>query len=269
MKKILCLLICLLPLTLLAQSRADKLPPKWLYGHVPADGDGIEFKIVRVPYTSYSDISATALDALVKKWGEESTVTKSVELKDIGTIERKNGRMVNGYQKQVSVLDILAEGQPVTLQCMLVDEWVHMSGSQREYCAVYELATLPGAQFKPCTVTTSYGAAPVFMSLFPGAGQFYKGDALKGALMMGGCVLGGAGIVLMESQRKAFVSMRAQTHDVNLIKKYAAAEKNLSIARNVTIGVTAALYLYNLIDAAVAPGARKIQLTPTGVSYSF
>lgn len=269
MKNIFFFLAILFPLVTFAQSRADKLPPKWLYGHTPTNTANVEFKTVRVPYTNYSDIRSAALGALVTKWGEESHIFQSTELKSIDTIERENGKMVRGSQKQVSVLNIVAEGKPVTLTCMLVDDWVHTRGGQKEYCAVYELATRPDAAFIPCSVSTSYGVAPVLMSLFPGAGQFYKGDALKGGLFLGGCVLGGAGIVFCESQRRAFAASREQTHDVNLIKKYSANEKNLSIARNVAIGVTAALYLYNLIDAAVAPGARRLVVSPAGVSYSF
>lgn len=269
MKRIIFILALLVSFAGWAQSRSDRLSPKWLHGNLPGNTPGIEFKTIRVPYTNYGDINAMALSSLVKKWGEESTVSRSVELKDIGVIERENGKMARGIQTQVSVLDIVAEGKPVTLQCMLVDEWVHSKGGQREYCAVYELATRPDAQFIPCSITTRYGVAPVLMSVFPGAGQFYKGDALKGGLFLGGCVVGGAGIVFLESQRKAFATSREQTHDVNLIKKYAANEKNLSIARNVTIGITAALYLYNLIDAAVAPGARRLVVSPAGVSYSF
>ena len=268
MKKLALLFLIMIPLVGSAQSRADKLPPKWLY-RLPDNSRGIEFKTVRIPYTSYGDINAMALAALVKKWGEESTISQSVELKQTSEIEREQGKLLRGAQQQVSVLDIVAEGKPVTLQCMLVDDWTHIKNGQREYCAVYELATSPQARFIPCSVSSSYGAAPAFMSLFPGAGQFYKGDALKGSLFMGGCVLGGVGIVFLESQRRSTAAAREQTHDVNLIKKYAATEKNLAIARNVTIGITAALYLYNVIDAAIAPGAKRIQVTGSGVSYSF
>ena len=265
MKKHLLLLGLLIPLLGIAQNRTDRLTPKWMYGHIPAANAFVEFKTVRVPNTGQGNMNTAALAALVRKWGEESQVSHSAELKDIGTLERDKGKMVGGSHRQVDVLTVLAAGSPVTLNCMLVDDWI----SDKEYCAVYQLANTTDALFIPCTVTTRYGAAPVFMSLFPGTGQFYKGDPIKGGLLMGGCLLGGAGIILFENQRRAFASQREQTHDVNLIKKYAASEKNMGIARNVTIGVAAALYLYNLIDAAVAPGARRIQVTPSGFGYSF
>ena len=268
-KTVFLLAVLLYPLCSLAQSRADKLPPKWLYGHVPGTTPSIEFKTVRVPYAGYGDVSASALGALVQKWGEETLISQTAELKSVDTLERENGSLVRGSQQQVSTLSVLAEGKPVSLKCMLVDEWVHKQDGWKEYCAVYQLALRPDARFVPCEVTSRYGAGPVFMSLFPGAGQFYKGDSLKGGLLRGRCVLGTAGAIFLESRRKAFASQREQTHDVNLIKQYAASEKNLGIARNVTIGVTAALYLYNLIDAAIAPGAKRIQVTGSGVSYSF
>ena len=109
----------------------------------------------------------------------------------------------------------------------------------------------------------------MMMSLAPGVGQMYKKEYIKGALLMGGTVLGATGIVLCESQRRAIASQLTQTHDINVIRQLQANQQNMQIARNVCIAVTALTYVYNLVDAAIAPGKRQIQVTGTGVVYNF
>lgn len=113
------------------------------------------------------------------------------------------------------------------------------------------------------------GVGPMMMSLAPGVGQMYKKEYIKGALLMGGTVLGATGIVLCESQRRAFASQLTQTHDINVIRQLQANQQNMQTARNVCIAVTALTYVYNLVDAAIAPGKRQIQVTGTGVVYNF
>lgn len=116
---------------------------------------------------------------------------------------------------------------------------------------------------------TVRGVGPMLMSLAPGVGQIYKKEYLKGGLLMGGTVAGVTGIVLCESQRQAFAAQMTQTHDINVIRQLQAKEQNMLIARNVFIGLTSVAYVYNLVDAAVAPGKRQVKLTGTGIAYSF
>ena len=269
MKRLISFVFLLVSFMAGAQGRADKLPPKWLYGTPETGKVGTKFVTVRLENAPIGNVSSLALGKLVEALGDEWNVRQSLGITNIDFLEREKGVLSNSSQRQISRVEINADGKPVAIKCMLADEWVHRKNGVREYCAVYQVADDLTTPFSSFSVTNRYGVAPHLMSLIPGVGKFYKGDALKGGLLLGACVVGGAGIVFLESQRRASMTQRDQTHDVNLIKKYAANEKNLSIARNVTIGITAALYLYNLIDAAVAPGARRLVVSPAGVSYSF
>ena len=242
------------------QGRMDtRLTPKWLGGQ-----NDSRFKVIRLDQPSLSP--AAGLGKLVERLGDDWNVSQSTQLQNYDILERENGRMASGHSRQVSQLDIIADGKPVSVRCMLADEWVSRKGGG--YYALYQVADA-GRDFVPFHITDRYGATPVFLSLIPGVGQFYKGDALKGSLFLGGCALGGAGVVFLESQRKACISQQQQTHDVNLLKQYSADERNYSIARNIVIGITAALYLYNLIDAGAAPGARRLVVDSNGIRYSF
>ncbi|MDE6694121.1 MAG: hypothetical protein K2K05_12125 [Muribaculaceae bacterium] len=113
--------------------------------------------------------------------------------------------------------------------------------------------------------TTSYGAAPVFYSLIPGVGQFVKGSSLKGSLFLGGTAVGAAAVVLCENQRATYAKKmkeRPQHFDFYRNKK-----SQWETGRNVAIGVTGAVYLWNLIDAAVAPGRRKVVVKNRSYAY--
>ena len=250
----------LFPLALSGQGHGDRLIPKWC-GNAP----GKAFKVVRTDQYS----SAASLGKLVETLGTEWNVGQSIQLQNIDIIERKGGVISGSSQQQVSRLDIMADGKPVSIKCQLVDEWSRKGkGSSGEYYSLYQVADLD-APFIPCQVTNRYGILPMFFSLIPGAGQFYKGDVLKGSLMLAGCAAGIGGTVFLESRRRACIAQMKQTHDVNLIKRYSADERNFGMARNVTLGITAALYIYNLIDAAAAPGARRVVVDPSGIHYNF
>ena len=113
--------------------------------------------------------------------------------------------------------------------------------------------------FDNVELTTRYGARGLWRSaIIPGWGQFYKGSNLKGGLFLGGTALLAGGVVFTENQRSDYRRKIMRTHDVGLINSYSTKADHFATARNICIGAAAALYLYNLIDAVVAPGARRI-----------
>lgn len=106
----------------------------------------------------------------------------------------------------------------------------------------------------------------------------HKGSYLKGGLIMGGAVALAGGFIGLESLRKNYVAKIEQTHSADVKKAYNTKAGNCATFRNICIGGLAALYVYNIVDAFVAPGARRIIVTPaaspTGqygmaVSYRF
>lgn len=113
------------------------------------------------------------------------------------------------------------------------------------------------------------GVVPALLSIVPGGGQLYKQDYLKSALFLGGTLVESGGIVFCESQRKAYLAQAGQTHDVNAVRQASARAQNMEIARNICIGATALLYVYNIADAAFAPGHKKVQVTPSGIRIQF
>ena len=114
-------------------------------------------------------------------------------------------------------------------------------------------------------MTSKYGAAGL-LSVIPSVGQFYKGSYVKGGLILGGEIIAAGGIILCENTRASYIK---KMHEQ---PKYAAEYNSLAdsweTGRNICIGVAAAIYVYNLIDALVTPGARRVKVEPSRVTFA-
>ena len=130
------------------------------------------------------------------------------------------------------------------------------------------------------TLTTSYASDPATwgLSLIPGAAQMHKGDYLKGGIIMGGAVAMAGGLVAFESMRANYLAKIGQTHSADVKVAYNNKAGTCATMRNIFAGGLAALYVYNILDAFIAPGARRIIVTPAdapegqygmAVSYNF
>lgn len=119
--------------------------------------------------------------------------------------------------------------------------------------------------FDNLSLTTNYGARAMWKSLIiPGWGQFSKGQKLKGGMILGGTALLVGGIVATENIRADYRRRVNETHDVAQRRDYIRRVDRFSTARNVCIGAVGALYVYNLVDAIVSPGARRVVVKSKG-----
>lgn len=165
------------------------------------------------------------------------------------------------------------EGAPVKLNCQLMDSyWEQVVRNGQDMYECYQLfeVTAPNSspKFDKYTLTTSYASDPATwgLSLIPGAAQMHKGSYLKGGLIMGGTVAIVGGLIACESLRKSYMAKISQTHSAEVKKAYNTMAGNCATARNICIGGLAALYIYNIIDAYIAPGARRVIVTPSATA---
>ena len=243
-----------------AQGRHE-LRPKWMRQVPVSSSPDVEF--VKV-YTPSRATVADELGRLVVNLPSDWRV--SSEISDVQVTETVvSGRRFSDSSKLTGTIKTTAQGSPVSIRCVREDGYTDGSGRW----SLYQVAKSDRAIFEECITTEDYGAKGAVMSIIPGCGQFYKGDPLKGSLFMGGCVAGSLAAVFTEMQRQAYVSQIGQTHDINVIRQLDARQKNLGIARNVCIGATAALYVWNIVDGALAPGAKKIVFTGSSLRYNF
>ncbi len=220
------------------------------------------YKFVEV--VSYGNNLDAARMESIKKLASDEQLIKSVSVyvdrtsdKDINQVF-VDGRLKENISNKINV-NTQIKGKEFNLQASNIDEYYTMDGNVGKLHTLYMVTVAPEARFDDVYLTTKYGVQGLWRSaIVPGWGQFHKGSKLKGACMLGGCAALAAGIILTENTRVDYNNKITKTHSAQLKRDYANKADNFATARNIFIGATAALYIYNLVDAVVAPGARRI-----------
>ena len=217
------------------------------------------FKIIQTVGEDLQQARNARLTALSEHISQRNKITgKSIN--DMGL------RQNNGVSEEYETFQIAFKNdfESVVFQAQLVDEWweyiTNKNGhSEYVYYALFAVSDHGGETvFDRFDVTRSYGAGPAFMSIIPGVGQLYKGQTGKGIGMLCGAAAGVGAIIFCENQRASYVAkMQEQPKHAQTYKTRA---DNYETARNVAIGVTGALVVWSVIDAAVAPGVTRIKV---------
>lgn len=263
--------------TVSAQYRSsEKIKPQWLHKLPKPTNPSFLYETVAVSAPSLDNAREKCLAELIANSGLKNGV---VAISDNKSSERlsqvwSNGKLTERVEYD-SRTSTHVQYDAVKLHVENISEYWERDRSGDYYLTkLYAKSELGKAPlFDNIELTTRYGARGLWRSaIIPGWGQFHKGANLKGSLILGGCAVLAAGIVFTENQRSDYIRKIAQTHDVNQIKDYSTKADHFATARNICIGAAAALYLYNLIDAVAAPGARRIVVhrrSAAGKTYSF
>ena len=252
-----------------AQEVSDMVKPQWMK-QVPASKT---YGICYVPVTVYStdlhSASTLALNELTKYLPRNWNVTTVTDVERESYTEREGTNIIGANKRtQTYKLHVRNEGEPVTIRCREVDtywEEVRIGGNdQLKHTILYQvIAPNSMMDFETTYTTTQYGALGLWRSMIvPGWGQFYKGGKAKGAMFLGGTAVLAGGMVYCQSRITNSRNLAAQTYNPEHLRIYSRRISNFSTARNVCIGAAAAFYVWNLVDAVVAPGARRVVVKP-------
>lgn len=186
---------------------------------------------------------------------------------DYKSQQQGSGEQISERSTDIYTMQIKTQGEVVDLVYKKLDEyWIEVRRGSQTTFQLYTLYAVSRSGMSPSfheiSLTEKYGIAPVLMSLVPGAGQMYKGSYLKGGCILGAEIACVAGIILCENQRADYANKVIE--QPRFAKEYNTKANNWATGRNLAIGVAGALYVYNLIDAAVTNGARRVKLKPVG-----
>ncbi len=209
------------------------------------------FKAFRMEGANLNDLKEDKIPQLSTFIGQYNQIEADAE-KDIETISGDGAKSSETYRatfKHGLVTDVF--------YARLVDEYWEFDKGIYTYYVLFAVS-VNGKEpiFDEFSSSTSYGAGAIAMSIIPGLGQMHKGSYLKGGLMMAGTAAGVISIILCENQRADYHNKMLE--QPRFAQDYNTKANNWETARNVAIGVTAAIYIYNLIDAAAAKGARRV-----------
>ncbi len=270
--KLLMLLLMVVALPHIAH--AGGLKPTWIKNPPTPKNNTYYFKVVEVDNGQNLNSSRILSQKdLIGSIEREFNIKVSESLTSTSVTETKNEN--ESFQgKEVYTLNIESGDQNVNIYYEKVDEYYEayrMNGHK-----VFKLYTLyavsrsgKNTRFDNFKLTNRYGAGAFARSIIPGWGQMYKGSTAKGVVFLSGTVVAVGGIVLCENNRASYVKKRNE--QPNHASTYNSKADRWDTGRNVCIGVAAALYVYNLVDAAVAKGTPRVVVKPRrkGAGFSF
>ncbi len=260
------ILLLTLPATFLHAQQSEKMKPRWV-SETPEPGNPTyDFIVVKGLGSSPEAASQACLDKLIANEDLKTTVQAIVNRAQHSVQQQsiENG-VLNEQISNTVTMDVTMNGKQVNITVNPVDEyWEYISINGNRICECYALYMVAVSAFPPVydniRLTRHYGVSGLLRSIIPGMGQIYKGSMAKGIGIMSGEALCIAGIILCESTRASYIrKMKEQPKHANTYNTKAA---NWETGRNICIGAAAALYIYNLIDAAVAEGAKRVVVTP-------
>ena len=232
--------------------------PAWV-GNTPKELN-VTYKFVEV-VTSASSLEAARRDAL-NMLTENEQLQNGVRVyrktEDVTDIERQwNGtNPMEEHINQRTHINLTLDGVSYDLQANKIDEYAESENGIIRLHTLFQVATCENPAFDNVYITDKYGVLPVALSLIPGAGQMYKGSWLKGSCILGAEVISVVAIILCENQRADYA--RKMIEQPRFAKEYNTKAGNWETGRNICIGAAAAVYVYNLLDAALSKGARKV-----------
>ena len=151
-------------------------------------------------------------------------------------------------------------------QAVKVDEYVAGNKyGEVELHTLFMVAVCNNPKFDRTYLTTSYGATPVAMSVIPGLGQWYKGSKVKGISMFAAETAAVAGIIVCDNQHASYIKKAKE--QPKYVKEYSSKADNWETGRNICIGVAAGIWVYNIVDAIVAKGAKRVVVRRADKGY--
>lgn len=114
--------------------------------------------------------------------------------------------------------------------------------------------TVLWSDFTQCDRQGVDNMAVLKSALVPGLGQFHKGQTGKGIGFLVGEAVSVGGIVAGQSMRHSYINKMNNTNNARLKKQYADKANMFTTVRNISIGVAAAVYVWNVLDAIISRG---------------
>lgn len=154
-------------------------------------------------------------------------------------------------------LKIDIKNQKYEVQAKKIDEYSErQADGEIKLYTLYMVALSDNPDYDKVYLTESYGATPALMSIIPGVGQWYKGSKAKGSIMFAAEAASLASVIICENQRSSH--LKKANEQPKFAKEYSSKADNWENCRNVSIGVAAGVWVWSIVDAAVAKGARRV-----------
>lgn len=249
--------------------KSEEIRPRWLKTTPVPLNCSYQIEMTDVSLAETLDGARMASVKELSKRVAGSSIISSQEKFDVSSNQiGRNGNVSDENYGEIYQLNVGEDREKTQLVYKVIDEYweteVNAGVQTIRLWTLYAVTKNPHAYFDSFESTRNYGATPAVMSIIPGLGQIYKGSTIKGICMFAGVAVCGIGALVCESQRSDYKNkMKEQPQ---FAKDYNTKANNWETGRNVCLGAAAAVWIYNIIDAAAAKGARKIIVKPASGS---
>lgn len=142
----------------------------------------------------------------------------------------------------------------VIVKARVIDEYVEHTLNGYTVFQLVQTAKNPTFSYEPITISNEYEfSARAFV---PGMAQIYKGSKAKGSCIIAAEALSVASIIVCENQRAAY--HKKAIENPKHAKEYSDNASNWESGRNISIGIAAGVWIYNIIDGIVAKGKKRL-----------
>lgn len=241
--------------------KTKDLKPKWISETPQPKNSTYRFHITYIDNAESINGARILSKSELYRLVEKSESIKVIENYNTESHQSTTENNISERTDEIYSIKIISNGDEVNLNYIKLDEYwqeSYIGGIRKlEFYTLYAVAK-PGVVplFDDVYFTDKYGISAMARSIIPGWGQLYKGQKLKGACFMGGEIVLIGGIIVSENLRSSYV--KKMKEQPKFFQTYNTKADNWENIRNVCIGAAAALYVYNLIDAIVSPGAKRI-----------
>ena len=189
--------------------------PRWISDQPAPLNDSYQFKVVCVKdaesldgarLSSVKDL-VVAVEGMYRVSVDEQLLIES----DLYWRNPMQGGVSDELRHEQYSMRVRNESGVDSLYCERIAEyWQEQGVGERRRYTLYTLYAVgrPGrlVRFDRFTVSSNYGGAGAWRSaILPRWGQYFKGEVLKGSLILGGGVVGAGGLVLCGDMGRQFV----------------------------------------------------------------
>lgn len=249
----------------------ERLQPQWMRKLPAPSNPSFEYITIKAAANSLQQARKDCLNLVFDKSGYANGVLVKVDEQSRLAVDKSwtDGKFTDS-QTETFIRNSEIKGGEFKVYVKEVTEHYEVRDGIFEMTKLYQKSVSDETpSFDAVTVTDRYGFAPVLMSIIPGCGQFRKGDILKGSLFLGGVSATAIGTAVLMNLGNDMSTKMTLNHNANDIMFYSNMANTYRTCAYVCIGLGAAIYVYNLIDAAAAPGAKRLIVTPGTIGLSF
>lgn len=246
--------------TIIEQSAKSK--PGWL--NEPPKGEAfIYYTAVGTSERSIENAQKVALGNVISQMSFEGATT--IQVSSTLKVEEERNLKLAGDEKfnfrEDFVEVIRADGEKFTINGLQKEEeyWQKVSDNGSIRYQYWVLMRTPNPNYSGGkSIQQGYGFAPVWRSaIIPGWGQLYKKEKKKGIIILSATAITVSGAIISHSMYNTSLNNAAETHDIDLINAYIEDSNSWQTTRNIFSVAAVAIYLYNIVDAFTAKGAKR------------